>query len=498
MSSNVQTQLHDNPMQAGPVSNMSTLPPDFVQHPSVIRYLEEAPSGVETSIGNPSLDQMKNHILCGDALEVLTSLPNDCVDLVHTSPPYNIDRPYEMSSSDKSSGSAYLEFLRAAINQLKRVLRPGGSIFWQTGCTQESGSPLEIVPIDLLSYELFREEPGSLLLWDRIIWRYWGGHAFTRKFTNKHETILWFVKLGAEPVFEVDNVRERAKEYDKRNNFWGRNPGNVWEVDRVAFGSSEQTSHIAVFPEEISERIVWACSRPGSFVLDPFSGSGTVPKVAHGLGRDWLGIEISPVYAAESAVRIDYQQPNEADSFASELMKQIGFSGKKGVLPLGELHRKVCNWLETVPIRKLREAYQLDVDSVFELSNGRNLIKRDVWAKYDRILGDRRQITDPIRTVDSLLLNCYKLRQRFNGVSRYNSALRVVESLEKNLSPGSGQDYLRKVLGQEPSSFRIAGESIEFLSTSRNVFAGPDRPGGFDAENPKEGNESALEKQLTL
>ena len=84
-------------------------------------------------------------------------------------PPYNIDRPYEMSSSDKSSGTTYFNFLREVIGQLKRVLRPGGSIFWQTGYTQEGTSSHEIVPIDLLSYEIFRKEPSSLLLWDRII-----------------------------------------------------------------------------------------------------------------------------------------------------------------------------------------------------------------------------------------------------------------------------------------------------------------------------------------
>ena len=90
-----------------------------------------------------------------------------------------------------------------------------------------------------------------------------------------------------------------AKGYDKRNNFWGRNPGNVWEVDHVAYGTTGQTSHIVVFPEEISERIVRAWSAPGDLVLDPFSGSGTVATVAQGLGRRWLGIEIVPNSAKE-------------------------------------------------------------------------------------------------------------------------------------------------------------------------------------------------------
>ena len=442
----------------------------FIQHPSVLRYLNKAPQGLKGSTTDVSLGDFRNHIVCGDAIEVLSSLPSECVDLIHTSPPYNIDRPYEMSSPDKNSGLAYFNFLKDTISQLKRVLRPGGSIFWQTGYTQENTLSREIIPIDIFSYEIFREEPSSLLLWDRIIWRYWGGHAFTRKFTNKHETILWFVKPGAEPVFAVDSVREKAKEYDKRNNFWGRNPGNVWEVDRVAYGSTEQTSHIAVFPEEISERIVRACSEPGSLVLDPFAGSGTVPKIARGLDRHWVGIEISPIYASEAAIRVGYQQPNEVDSLASELIKHVGFNSKKGTLTLSEIQRRVSTWLAGIPIKRLRETFQSDVHSVFQLSNGRNLIKRDTWLKYDEIINNRHRLEDPVQVADSLLLRCYKLRQHFNGVSRYNSALSAIEGLENNIKKGNQWSYLQKVMHEEPSSYRMTGNDVAFLSTRRNVI----------------------------
>ena len=287
------------------------------------------------------------------------------------------------------------------------MVRPGGSIFWQTGYTQSSGDSREIIPIDLLSYEFFRQNPNRFLLWDRIIWRYWGGHAFTKKFTNKHETIMWYVKQGAEPVFSADAVRERAKEYDKRNNFWGRNPGNVWEVDRVAFGTTEQTSHIAAFPEEISERIVRACSEPGNLVLDPFAGSGTVPKVAHGLGRRWLGIEISPVYADEAAIRVGYQQPSEADSLASELIKRVGFDGKRGTLQLLELKRRLSAWTTRTSVQKLSESYQQDIDSVFQNANGRNSTKRDIWVKSDSLLDSQSSLSDAVQTADRMLLKCY-------------------------------------------------------------------------------------------
>jgi adenine-specific DNA-methyltransferase len=174
--------------------------------------------------------------------------------------------------------------LGEVIGHLGRVMQDGASVFWQTGYTQTEGG---IQPIDMHTHALFQE--AGFTLWDRIIWHYLGGKAFRDKFTNRHETIMWYWKPGGgRPAFTVDPIRVALAEHDARNNFWGRNPSNVWTVDRVAFGSKTQTEHIAVFPEAVSERILRACTRPGDLVLDPFSGSGTVAKVAHSLGRDWL------------------------------------------------------------------------------------------------------------------------------------------------------------------------------------------------------------------
>lgn len=434
------------------------------EHPAVARYVEAARPSPPCSP-----DALAGRIVNGEAVEVLSALPSGCVDLVHTSPPYNIDRPYELSPRDRGSTDQYAAFLRKVINELKRVVRPGGSIFWQTGYTQDGESSREIIPIDFLSYDFFRADPDPFLLWDRIIWRYWGGHAFTKKFTNKHETILWFVKPGAEPTFSVDAVRERAKEYDKRNNFWGRNPGNVWEVDRVAFGSAEQTSHIAVFPEELSERIVRSCSNEGDLVLDPFSGSGTTPKVARGLGRRWIGIELSPVYAAESAVRIGFQQPSERDSLASELIKTALFNRRTGRRTIAEAGERLRAWFEGARVARWRESYEADVAAVFHDGNGRNDRKRDVWARYDDLIGQGGGSGDAVVAADALLLSCYKLRRRLNGVSRYRSALEALERVEANLRDGDAEAYVRRVGEQEPSSFRVDDDVLELLSDRKAV-----------------------------
>ena len=438
-------------------------------HPAVSRYLKQHRQPKGDLQRDEYLRRLEGSVLCGEAIEVLSALPDDCVDLVHTSPPYNIDRPYEKSRTDKASEDDYFHFLEKAIEQLKRVVRPGGSVFWQTGYTQDESLSREIIPIDLRSYEMFRKEPSPFLLWDRIIWRYWGGHAFTRKFTNKHETILWFVKGAEEPLFSVDAVREQAKEYDKRNNFWGRNPGNVWEVDRVAFGSTEQTSHIAVFPEEITERIVRACSTENSLVLDPFAGSGTVPKVARGLGRRWLGIEISPVYAMEAAIRVGYQQPSEIDSLASELIKHIGFGNKKGVREVAELEGKLKTWASQQALSSMRATFQEDIASVFSDGSGRNNIKQAVWRKYDKVLASKAASQNPVPLADQLLMRCYKLRQRFNGVTRFNSALSSLEGVLEQVVNGDFASLVRRIALQEPSSFDLNTDCLALNSPQRAV-----------------------------
>lgn len=421
-------------------------------------------------------ESVRDHIVMGDCVEFLKQLPDNCIDLVHTSPPYNIDKPYLNGIGDRTLLSEYVDFLTRAISQLKRVVRPGGSIFWQTGYTQIGGDEEgDILPIDIISYEIFRREPIQMFLWDRIIWRYWGGHAFKRKFTNKHETILWFVRPGAEPTFSVDCVRERTKEYDKRNNFWGRNPGNVWEVDRVAAGSSEQTSHIAVFPEELSEKIIRACSQRGDLVLDPFCGSGTVLKVARSLSRHWLGIEISDAYAREAAVRLGYQQPSEELSFASELLKTVVFNDRPGTIGFDLAVQKIQAWGRSARYADLAERFETKVALAMADRTRSKIAKRDVWMEYDARLGQTLG-NDVVVEADRLLSRSYKNRRNLNGVSRYRSALAVLGATVPVLigSKDGVASLVEAILDSEPSSYQKRDGHIDLLSVERRVQSSSD------------------------
>ena len=424
-----------------------------------------------TRDSDETLQSLESHVVIEDCIRLLERLPDNCVDLIHTSPPYNIDRPYDHGVGDRTSTIDYEEQLAEAIFQLKRVLRPGGSMFWQTGYTQPSDSGTgDILPIDIISYRYFREHPIPMDLWDRIIWRYWGGHAFRKKFTNKHETILWFVKQGKEPVFEVDRIREKAKEYDKRNNLWGRNPGNVWEVDRVAFGSIEQTSHIAVFPEELSERIIRACSHKGDLVLDPFSGSGTAAKVARSLSRRWIGIEISSTYATESAIRIGFQQPSETASLVSELLKAVAFQGKKGTLSVEEIAGRLSTWARPISTQPIVERFNEDISAAIADTTRSKDKKRAAWLRYDRKI-ESKPGTDMVVLADRLLLRSYKNRRNLNGVTRYRTALETLDDAASRLQTPVQDlcEYVYDIVSEEPSSYDIRNGLIALKTVDRRI-----------------------------
>ena len=452
------------------------------------------------------LPLVENHVVVGDSLDLLKYLPEGCVDLVHTSPPYNIDKQYQSGRPDLSSQETYREFLERAIGEIKRTLRSNGSAFWQTGYTQaQDGIPGDLLPIDMLTHQYFKGSPYPTVLWDRIIWRYFGGMAFKKKLTNKHETILWYVKpegRAAEPCFEVDQIREKSKELDKRNNFWGRNPGNVWEVDRVAFGAIEQSSHIAVFPEEISEKLVRACSQPGNLLLDPFSGSGTLPKVARSLGRRWLAMEISEAYALESVRRLGYQQPSEASSLVSAIIKFEVFGAGKRAMSVDAIAETLTWWLSRIDVTALRTEFdELTRRALADTTRSKSQ-KRAAWVDLNGRI-EKSRSTDPVVIADRYLCRDYKNRRNLNGPMRYGTALEILESLCQQVvaSGRETESLVRQIAEDEPSSYLVDGDEITLTATEKRLKETGQTEAGISNEFPeinREPEEAGAQSQLLL
>lgn len=418
------------------------------------------------------IDQLEpNAIYQGDSRDLLPKVASHSVRLIHTSPPYNIGRRYN-AYEDSKPLQEYTAFITQIVGECYRVLAPGGSMFWQTGYTSDAESSDYIYPVDHLTFKLFLT--AGFRLKDRVIWRYFGGMAFKRKFTNRHETILWWVKPGADVIFNVFPVRERSKEFDARNNLFGRNPGNVWEVDRVAFGSTEQSSHIAVFPEEISERLVLSASEEGDLCIDPFSGSGTLCKVAKSRGRRFIGIEMDETYAEESRIRLGFCQSSEFDNVLSQILKDHVFRKSGTALPIERVTDHLLlllNGEAHPPAQPISDQDHLTRIRCMEENGIPKRQKVILWKELEQYfdVGNR---SDPLIVVDSSYLRCFRYDRMYNAVMRFLLADRWLTKFRQIARhPATLQEYILHLAANEPSSYGRRGKHITLTSMARDIQA---------------------------
>jgi adenine-specific DNA-methyltransferase len=256
---------------------------------------------------NPSIeiagrftDEAHAVIYEGDCLDLLAEIPDRSIQLIVTSPPYNIGKEYER----KLDLQDYVEQQSMVIRQCVRTLSDKGSICWQVGNYVENGA---IVPLDILLFPVFREL--GLVMRNRIIWHFEHGLHCSRRYSGRYETIIWFTRNTKDYVFNLDPVRVPQKYPGKKHfkgpkagqyscNPLGKNPGDVWDIPNVKNNHVEKTDHPCQFPVELIERLVLSMSNENDWVLDPFLGVGTSVVAAVRHGRRGVGAEIVPRYAA--------------------------------------------------------------------------------------------------------------------------------------------------------------------------------------------------------
>ncbi len=258
----------------------------------------ESPQGL-------SADTVQARMEVCDNRTFLRTLPDASVQLVVTSPPYNIGKTYEQ----RTALDDYVAQQEAVIAECVRVLRPGGSLCWQVGNHVADG---EVVPLDALLYPVFKQH--GLKLRNRIVWHFGHGLHCSRRFSGRYEVILWFTK-GERYTFHLDAVRVPAK-YPQKKHFkgpnagklsghpLGKNPADVWEIPNVKANHVEKTLHPCQFPVELVERLVLALSNPGDAVLDPYLGVGSTVIAALKHGRRGYGCDVVPEYVAIAQQRV--------------------------------------------------------------------------------------------------------------------------------------------------------------------------------------------------
>lgn len=236
-------------------------------------------------------------VVCQDNIAFMRTLDDESMNLIVTSPPYNLGKEYE----SKRSLDAYIENQRQTISEAVRLLNPTGSICWQVG-NYVDGS--EIYPLDILLYPLFKAH--DLKLRNRIVWSFGHGLHCQNRFSGRHETVLWFTK-GNDYVFNLDEVRVPSKYPDKKHfkgpnkgqlsgNPLGKNPADVWDIPNVKANHVEKLDHPCQFPVGLVERLVLALTNKGDTVLDPYMGVGTSAIAALKHKRKAYGCDILPEY----------------------------------------------------------------------------------------------------------------------------------------------------------------------------------------------------------
>jgi adenine-specific DNA-methyltransferase len=201
-----------------------------------------------------------------DALLFLSTLPDASVDLAVSSPPYFIGKEYDTSCSPADFAAMHERLAR----ELSRVVKAGGSICWQVGSHVYDNV---VIPLDAIVYSAFSKD-GQLKLRNRIVWTFGHGAHSARRFSGRHETILWFTK-GDDYHFDLDAVRVPQKYPGKKHykgpkhgklsgNPLGKNPGDVWDIPNVKAGHVEKTEHPSQFPVALAQRLVRALC-PGLF-----------------------------------------------------------------------------------------------------------------------------------------------------------------------------------------------------------------------------------------
>ena len=247
-----------------------------------------------------------NEITCGDCEQLIQDLDDNSIDLLITSPPYNVNlgynkkhkNPYDLYQ-DNLPYQEYLDWLQSIFGKVKDKMVVGGRVCINIGDKANGSVPTHSNVIQFMTHEL------NYVLMTTIIWNKnqtgnrtaWGSYLSpsSPSFPTPFEYILVFAKDTKKKVGSKDNIT--VKRDDFITNAWG-----MW-----AFAPETRQKKLglgAMFPVELPRRCIEMLSYKDDVVFDPFSGLGTTCMVAKRLERNYIGFELSVDYCKKSRDRI--------------------------------------------------------------------------------------------------------------------------------------------------------------------------------------------------
>lgn len=257
----------------------------------------------------------RNEIYPGECADMMSRLPDGCIDLTVTSPPYDNLRQYNGYTFDYT----------AVLQQLYRVTKPGGVVVWVVADATINGSETGTS----FRQALYAMECG-FNLHDTMIYGKKNTPPKThRRYEQSFEYMFVFSKGKLEsfnPLLEKTTMNGKKRTGTMRNNgtddLCEKHTGGVYNATKqrdniwlYAVGQENGSryakihEHVAIFPEALARDHILSWSNPGDLVLDPMMGSGTVAKMAMQNGRDYLGFDISPEYVELAKKRLAWANP---------------------------------------------------------------------------------------------------------------------------------------------------------------------------------------------
>jgi modification methylase len=245
------------------------------------------------------MNEWINKIHHGKCEDLIPKLPNDFIDLVITSPPYNVELEYDYYKDCKPYKD-YINWLFFIFKELKEKMKFGGRICINIGDKQNGKVSLHSDITQFMTKEL------GYLLKSTIIWNKnqignrtsWGSwkSPSNPSFPTPFEYILIFCNESYKKVGDKKDITISKEEFITNSlALWNFAP----EVNISKLG------HPAAFPPELPHRLIQQLSYRNDIVLDIFSGSGTTCLEAVKLERNWIGFEMSKNYVEISRRRIN-------------------------------------------------------------------------------------------------------------------------------------------------------------------------------------------------
>lgn len=275
---------------------------------------------------------LTNNLYVNDCLLQLAEMAGESVDLVYFDPPFFTQKLQKSKTRDNTQEycfsdvwpnlERYKDYIKARLEQCRRVLKNTGSIF--VHCDSSASHHLRLLLDEVFGEQHFQSE---------IIWSYRRWSNARRGLLNAHQTIYFYSKsdnykfhilyTDYSPTTNLDQIlQERERDKNNKSSYKKNNEGlivlgkekkgvplsNVWEIPYLNPKAAERTGYPTQKPVLLLERVIEIATDEGDIVLDPMCGSGTALVAAKLLKRQWIGIDTKPEAIELARARLDNPQ----------------------------------------------------------------------------------------------------------------------------------------------------------------------------------------------